>query len=82
MSNESPLPLTKTAINALPSSAINKEKLVSVEEVIKKYPKLKQESQAGSLACKIAKEAIFGADVLKQCTPLGAANFRGCLKRS
>ena len=59
----------RSATNALPSSAINKEKLASVEEVMKKYPKLRQESKAGTLACKLAKEAIFGADIMKKCTP-------------
>ena len=77
VSNESPLPLLKTATNALPSSAINKEKLASVEEVMKKYPKLRQESKAGTLACKLAKEAIFGADIMKKCTPIGNRELPG-----
>ena len=76
-SNESPLPLSKTTMNALPSSSINKERLSSIEDVIQKYPKLKQESKAGTLACKLAKEAIFGADVMKQCTPIGNRELPG-----
>ena len=70
-SKDSPLPLSKTCINALPSSAIHKDTLISVEDVFKKYFKLKHESKVETLACKLAKEAIFGPDVMKQCTPIG-----------
>ena len=55
----SPLPLSKLVLNALPSSAIVKDKLIPVERVIQKYPKLEGESKAGTLACKLAREAIY-----------------------
>ena len=42
----------------LSSSTINKEKLITVEQVIKKYPKLKTEGKAGTQACKIAREVL------------------------
>ena len=57
--------------NSLPSSSIKKDSLATIEDVLDKYPNLRGESKAGTLACKIAKEAIFGTDVLKQCTPNG-----------
>ena len=74
---DGPLPLAKMCTNALPSSAIRKDTLLSVEDVLKKYPKLKHESKAGTLACKIAKEAIFGSDVMKRCTPIGNRELPG-----
>lgn len=76
-SGSSPLPLTKLQGNALPSSAIDTSKLVSIESVIEQYPKLKTESKAGTLACKIAKQALFGASVMKQCTPIGNRELPG-----
>ena len=77
-SKDSPLPLSRMCTNnALPSSAIRKDTLLSVEDVLKKYPKLKYESKAGALACKLAKEAIFGSDVMKQCTPVGNRELPG-----
>ena len=57
--------------NSLPSSSIQKDKLATIEDVLEKYPQLRGESKAGSLACKLAKEAIFGKEVLKLCTPSG-----------
>ena len=54
--------------NTLPSSVINKEKLAEVKVVITKYPKLKMVSKASTLTVKLAKEAIFGEDIMKQCT--------------
>ena len=73
----SPLPLNNLQGNALPSSAIDKTKLLSVESIIERYPKLSTESKAGTLACKIAKQAIFGGDVMKQCTPIGNRELPG-----
>lgn len=62
----------KKASNALPSSAINKEKLKAPDLVIKQHPKLRGDSKAGTLAVKLAREAIFGDDVLAKCTPGGS----------
>ena len=67
----SPLPFNRVSGNALPSSRIKKDKLKTVESVIKKYPKLKDECKAGRLACKLAQEALFGEEVMKECTPIG-----------
>ena len=77
----SPLPLSKLVLNALPSSAIVKDKLIPVERVIQKYPKLKGESKAGTLACKIAREAIFGTKVMRGCTPGGSRELPGLPSR-
>ena len=75
----SPLPLSKLppTAKALPSSAIKNDKLVTVEKVTEKYPKLKEECKAGTLACKIAKEALFGPEVMMQCTPIGNRELPG-----
>ena len=65
-----PLPI-KTASNALPSTEINGSKLIPVSTVLLKYPKLKGDSKAGTLAVKLAREALFGDAVLAKCTPFG-----------
>ena len=61
--------------NTLPSSVINKEKLAEVKVVITKYPKLKMVSKASTLTVKLAKEAIFGEDVMKRCTVAGTREY-------
>ena len=38
------------------------------EQVKMKYPKLVNESKIGALAVKLAKESIFGNDLMKTCT--------------
>ena len=64
-------------VNALPSSAINNDSLSGIEEIVDRYPKLQTLCKAGSLACKLAREAIFGEEVLKQCTPKANRNLPG-----
>ena len=59
----------------LPSSDINQAKLKSVHDVLQKYSTLRQESKIGTLAVKLAREAIFGDDILKLCTPRGWNNM-------
>jgi len=63
--------------NSLPSSVINKEKLAEADVVIKKYLKLKGVSKASTLTVKLAKEAIFGENVMKQCTVAGTREHPG-----
>ena len=65
-----PLPV-KAASNALPSSEIKRSKLMSVPDLLLKYPKLRGDSKAGTLAVKLAREALFGDDVLIRCTTFG-----------
>lgn len=73
-----PLPLSNVSSSAcLLSSEIAKDKLIPVEATLLKYPKLKGDSKAGTLACKLAKESIFGNDVMKKCTPLGNKHHPG-----
>ena len=64
-----------TANPALPSSEICKNKLRSVQEVLAENVKLQTESLAGTLCQKLAKEAIFGKDVMKKCTPAGSREY-------
>ena len=52
-------------MDALPSSAITRESLSD------RYPKLRSLCKAGSLSYKLAREAIFGENILKRCTPKG-----------
>ena len=59
----------------LPSSAIQKERLSSVEVVLIKNSKLKGEGKAPTLAQKLAREAIFGDDVMIRCTPFGTGTL-------
>ena len=54
-----------------------KTKLSTIERVVEKYPKLRGDSKAGTLACKIAKEALFSTEVMKQCTPIGSRDKPG-----
>ena len=63
--------------NALPLSVINTEKLAEVKVVIMKYPKLRTVCKASTLTVKLAKEAIFGEDVMKQCTVAGTREYPG-----
>ena len=57
--------------NPLPTSDIDKKSLKRVDMVIPQYPRLRGESKAGTLACKLAKEAYFGPELMKRCTPFG-----------
>ena len=60
---------------ALQSDVIPKAKLVSVETVMEKYPKLKTIGNSGALAVKLARESVFGEEVLVQCTVFGARDL-------
>ena len=64
-------PATPTPTATASAIIIDKSKLRPAEEVLAKYNKLCKVSQAGVLSCKLAREAFFGEDVLRQCTPLG-----------
>ena len=63
--------------NSLPSSAIDRSGLCTVEEVLLKYPKLKVEGKMGKLACRLAQEAVFGTEIMKRCTPYGTKLLTG-----
>lgn len=69
-------------LSRLPSSAIKKGKLISVDAALLKYVKLAgKESSAGSFACKLAREAFFGLEVMEQCTCNGHADRPGLPKQ-
>ena len=55
----------------LPSSVIQRNTLLPVHQVFEKYLQLMAEGNAGTLAQKLAKEAIFGSDIMRRCTPSG-----------
>ena len=61
----------------LNSSEIDKSKLKSVQSVLDRHQNLQNESKAPTLAWKIAKDAVFGELILKQCTPLGNRELPG-----
>ena len=65
-----PAPIKKVQ-NPLPSTAIT-ETLASVTSTLSKYEKLQTECRAPTLAVKLAKESLFGDQVMKQCTVMGA----------
>ena len=65
-------------VEPLPSLEINKATLQSVEEMLETQADLtKRESAAGILAQILAKEAIFGREVMRRCTPQGTRLFPG-----
>lgn len=71
-----PLPMPAVPIEKqFPSSAIRREGLVSVEVVLAQNTKLKGEGKAQTLAQKLAKQCLFGEEVLKLCTPLGISTL-------
>jgi len=55
----------------LPSSAINKDKLRNIDEVIAQYPNYVNKPSAGTLCQIFARESVFGKDVLACCTVSG-----------
>ena len=60
--------MPKEKHNYLPSTSINKLKLKTIDDILAKYQTLRCESKAGKLAVRLAKEAVFGEDILAQYT--------------
>ena len=67
----------KNPEKALPSSEIKTTSLSSIDMVVVKYSKLQGEAKAPTLAMKLAKEAVFGDEVMMRCTPVGGRAFPG-----
>ena len=67
--------LHANATAALPSLEIPKQTLRSVHEVLEENVKLRTESSAGTLCQKLAKEAFFGKEIMKKCTPGGNCQY-------
>ena len=63
--------------NSLPSSAINNTKLIPVAQCLDRYCKLQTESKVSVLAVKLAREALFGPNLMMQCTTMGHGRFPG-----
>jgi hypothetical protein len=57
---------------ALPSSAINKKKLVPPETVIENNRNLMCPSKVPILALKLEKESFFGQELMARCTVAGS----------
>ncbi len=77
----SPLPTTHitTPPMALPvQSSENVELLQPIDRVLANNSHLRQSSTIGKLACKLAREAVFGTDVMKRCTPYGTKQYPPC----
>ena len=65
----------KATESALPSGAIQ-ESLEDIDDVMARYPNLKG-AKLPTLAMKLAKEAVFGEKIMKQCTPFGSRSLPG-----
>lgn len=64
-----------SSTKALPSSEINRTKLLPINEALSRYSTLIYGSKVRTLATKLAKECIFGDDVLVRCTVAGSRCF-------
>ena len=63
--------------NVLPSSAVKKDKLQTIEETqCSKFPTFILDN-ARKISAIFAQEAIFGVKVMARCTPLGAGKLLG-----
>ena len=67
----------KCGDNIVPSSAIDMSKLVPISVILCKFPKLRCDSKVGTLAVKLAREAMFGDDVMVKCTVMGEQELPG-----
>lgn len=77
-SSYSPEPFgIKFGENILPSSEIPRAGLVPAEHILQKFSRLRCESKVGTLAVKLAREAIFGDKVLIRCTVMGERELPG-----
>ena len=74
-----PLPFNSSNVNVLDASEIAKSNaaLIPISAVLAKHPKLRCESKVATLAVKLAREALFGDDVLSRCTVSGERAYPG-----
>ena len=72
-----PFGLHHTYMNSpLPSSAIAKDSLRPIEEVLNNEPgKEILLERAGTVCQKLAREAIFGSEIMRRCTPAGSKDL-------
>ena len=60
----------------LPSSAIAKDSLQPIEEILSNESgKELLVEKAGTVCQKLAREAIFGSDIMRRCTPAGSKDL-------
>lgn len=78
-SSNQPLPcsLKSKAKYALSLSDIDKTGLKSVQDILKQNSDLRTESGCGTLAQRLAKETVFGVEIMKRCTPAGSKKLPG-----
>ena len=67
----------RNAMPPLPSSEIPKQSLRSVQAVLDENIALQNDSSAGTLCQRLAKEAVFGEKVMEKCTPYGTRDCPG-----
>lgn len=65
------LAVGKSNTRYLPSSAIRKDQLRNIDELIAQHRNLVHKDTAGTLCQILAREAVFGRDILAQCTITG-----------
>lgn len=67
---------TCTQIPPTPVADIAEENLVSMDQVLAKYPKLCNKRSVTRLAVKLAKESVFGLQIMEESTPLGTQTLK------
>ena len=60
----------------LSSAEIDKSLLRPPEHILRNQQKISI-TNVGKLAVQLARESIFGIDIMKKCTPLGAGKLKG-----
>ena len=70
-------PTPPLSLGPLPSSAIDKSKLLPASAIIKNNSHLAKEGTIGTLAQLLARECFFGEDVMVQCTAHGHGDKPG-----
>ena len=76
-SRKGPLPI-KLNGNALPSSAIlDLPGKNFISQVIESNPRLTQANKVNTLAARIARDAVYGENLMKKCTALGGRELPG-----
>ena len=67
---------TQHILNTSSSQNVGSGHLLSIQEVLQKYPKLQTHSNISRLAVKLAREAVFGPDIMAISTPFGMRGLK------
>lgn len=62
-------------IKKITAPPINRQELITPQEVLEKYPKLAKKSKITTLAVRLAKEAYFGKEHMSYCTYKGVGSY-------